>query len=57
MLSLCTKGVLIGLAWVCALAARGERGMSHVLELMSVEMKVAMTLTGRTRAAAIGSET
>jgi L-lactate dehydrogenase (cytochrome) len=31
------------------LAARGEAGVSHVLNLMAAEMKVAMALTGVTR--------
>jgi L-lactate dehydrogenase (cytochrome) len=54
MLSLGAKGVLIGRAWVYALAARGERGVSHVLDLLSAEMKVAMALTGCTRIEDIG---
>jgi L-lactate dehydrogenase (cytochrome) len=57
MLSLGAKGVLIGRAWVYALAACGERGVSHVLDLLSAEMKVAMALTGCTRIEALGRET
>jgi L-lactate dehydrogenase (cytochrome) len=49
MLSLGAKGVLIGRAWAYALAANGERGVAHVLDLLSAEMKVAMALTGCTR--------
>lgn len=49
MLALGADGVLIGRAWVYALAARGEAGVSHVLNLMAAEMKVAMALTGVTR--------
>ncbi|MNI55631.1 L-lactate dehydrogenase [cytochrome] [compost metagenome] len=41
--------MLIGRAWAYALAARGEAGVSHVLNLMAAEMKVAMALTGVTR--------
>lgn len=49
MLALGADGVLIGRAWAFALAARGEAGVSHVLNLMAAEMKVAMALTGVTR--------
>ncbi|MFE9084951.1 FMN-dependent L-lactate dehydrogenase LldD [Brevundimonas sp. NPDC003935] len=48
MLALGADGVLIGRAWAYALAARGEAGVSHVLNLMAAEMKVAMALTGVT---------
>ncbi|MEA3134669.1 MAG: hypothetical protein QOG17_2515 [Gammaproteobacteria bacterium] len=46
MLALGAKGVLIGRAWAYALAARGEAGVSHMLELMAAEMRVALSLTG-----------
>jgi L-lactate dehydrogenase (cytochrome) len=46
MLALGAKGVLLGRAWVYALAARGGMGVSQLLELMAKEMKVAMALTG-----------
>jgi len=49
ILALGADGVLIGRAWAYALAARGEAGVSHVLNLMAAEMKVAMALTGVTR--------
>lgn len=49
MLALGADGVLIGRAWAYALAARGEAGVGHVLQLMAAEMKVAMALTGVTR--------
>jgi L-lactate dehydrogenase (cytochrome) len=54
MLSLGAKDVLIGRALVYALAARGEQGVSHMPNLLSAEMKVAMALTGCTRIDAIG---
>jgi L-lactate dehydrogenase (cytochrome) len=57
MLSLGAKAVLIGRAWVYALAARGEPGVSHVLDLVSAEMRVAMALTGCTRIEDIGCKT
>jgi L-lactate dehydrogenase (cytochrome) len=46
MLALGAKGVLLGRAWLFALAARGETGVLELLELISREMRVAMTLTG-----------
>ena len=46
MLALGANGVLIGRAWVYALAASGQTGIEHVLELMHKEMLVAMALTG-----------
>jgi L-lactate dehydrogenase (cytochrome) len=56
MLALGARGVLLGRAWVYALAAKGEAGVSHVLELLSAEMKVAMALTGVTRVEAISRD-
>ena len=53
MLALGAKGVLLGRAWAYALGARGEAGVSHVLQLMEAEMRVAMALTGCTNIAAI----
>jgi len=38
--------VLLGRAWVYALAARGEAGVSHAIDLIAAEMRVAMALTG-----------
>ena len=48
MLALGADGVLIGRAWAYALSARGEAGVTHVLELLAAEMKVAMALSGVT---------
>lgn len=56
MLALGARGVLIGRAWVYGLAARGEAGVRHVLQLMSDEMRVAMALTGCTRVSEVGSD-
>ena len=39
-------GVLLGRPFVYALAAAGEQGVAHLLDLIASEMKVAMTLTG-----------
>jgi L-lactate dehydrogenase (cytochrome) len=46
MLALGAKGVLIGRAWVYALAAGGQRTLAHALALIESEMRVAMSLTG-----------
>lgn len=46
MLALGASGVMLGRAWVYALAARGEAGVDHVLSLITAELKVAMALTG-----------
>lgn len=46
LLALGARGVLLGRAWLYALAASGEGGVVQLLELMSREMRVAMTLTG-----------
>ena len=48
MMALGAKGVLLGRAWIYAMAARGEPGIAHVLNLFEAEMKVAMSLTGCT---------
>jgi L-lactate dehydrogenase (cytochrome) len=47
MLALGAHGVLLGRAWVYALAAAGEKGVTHMLQLMEAEMRVAMALTAR----------
>lgn len=46
MLALGADAVLIGRAFVYALAAAGERGVGHLLDLFAAEMRVAMALTG-----------
>ncbi len=53
MLALGAKGVLLGRAWVYALAAEGEAGVAKLLDLIRKEMIVAMTLTGVNRIKAI----
>ena len=54
MLALGARGVLLGRAWVYALAARGEAGVTQLLDIISREMRVAMTLTGARNIADIG---
>jgi L-lactate dehydrogenase (cytochrome) len=49
MLASGAKGVLLGRAWVYALAAGGEAGVRQLLEIIAKEMRVAMTLTGAAR--------
>jgi L-lactate dehydrogenase (cytochrome) len=46
MLALGADGVLLGRAWLYALAARGEAGVAQLLNLIAREMRVAMALTG-----------
>ena len=53
MLALGADGVLLGRAWVYALAAQGEAGVAKLLALIAREMKVAMTLTGVNRIEAV----
>lgn len=53
MLALGADGVMLGRAWLYALAAQGEAGVTRLLDLMAKEMRVAMTLTGVNRIADI----
>ena len=53
MLALGAKGVLLGRAFVYALAARGEAGVTQLLDLIEKEMRVAMALTGARDVASI----
>ncbi|MEW6255134.1 MAG: FMN-dependent L-lactate dehydrogenase LldD [Pseudomonadota bacterium] len=46
MLAQGAKGVLLGRAYIYALATAGERGVSHLLDLFAADMKVTMTLIG-----------
>ena len=50
MMALGAKGVLLGRAWAYALAAGGQAGVTHMLQLLESEMRVAMSLTGTTSA-------
>jgi L-lactate dehydrogenase (cytochrome) len=56
MLALGADFVLMGRAWAYALAARGEAGVAHVLQLIDAEMRVAMALTGCTSIAQIDQQ-
>jgi L-lactate dehydrogenase (cytochrome) len=46
LLALGAQGVLLGRAWLYALAARGGPGVAQLLQLVEKEMRVAMALTG-----------
>lgn len=56
MLALGAKGVLLGRAWAFALAARGEAGVAHLLDIIEAELRVAMQLTGVTAIDRIGPD-
>jgi L-lactate dehydrogenase (cytochrome) len=45
-LSCGARAVLIGRAWAWALGARGEAGVTHMLQILRQELRVAMALTG-----------
>ena len=51
MLALGTHGVMIGRGWAYPLAARGEAGVIHMLQMLREELRIAMALTGATRIA------
>jgi L-lactate dehydrogenase (cytochrome) len=53
MLALGAHGVMLGRAWLYALAAGGEAGVERLIDLIEREMRVAMTLTGVSRIEAI----
>jgi L-lactate dehydrogenase (cytochrome) len=46
MIALGADAVLLGRAFVYALAAAGQAGVEHLLDLVEKELRVAMTLTG-----------
>ncbi len=52
-IALGADAAMIGRAYIYALAAAGETGVSHLLELLEKEMRVAMTLTSVARVADI----
>jgi len=56
MLALGANFVLIGRAWMYAMAARGGAGVAHVLKLIDAEMRVAMALTGATEISGINRD-
>jgi L-lactate dehydrogenase (cytochrome) len=48
MMALGARAVLIGRVWVWAVAARGEAGVRHILEVMRDDIDTALALTGHT---------
>ncbi|CAM3969195.1 MULTISPECIES: FMN-dependent L-lactate dehydrogenase LldD [Pseudoalteromonas] len=46
MLALGADSAMLGRSYIYALAAKGQKGVEHLLDLYTNEMKVAMTLTG-----------
>ena len=51
MLALGASAVLIGRAWAWSVAARGEAGVRHVLDVIRSDIDVALGLTGHTSVA------
>jgi L-lactate dehydrogenase (cytochrome) len=47
-LSMGARACLIGRPWAYAVAARGEKGVDHVLRILREEMRVSLGLTGIT---------
>lgn len=56
MIALGADSVLLGRAFVYALATAGEAGVINLLELIEKEMRVAMTLTGAKSVADLGRD-
>ncbi|WP_129140990.1 FMN-dependent L-lactate dehydrogenase LldD [Modicisalibacter coralii] len=56
MIAMGADTVLLGRAFIYALATAGEAGVSHLLELFDKEMRVAMTLTGARSIADLGPD-
>jgi L-lactate dehydrogenase (cytochrome) len=53
MVAMGARAVLIGRAWAWAVAARGEAGVSHILEVLKADIDVALGLTGHTSFAGV----
>jgi L-lactate dehydrogenase (cytochrome) len=48
MMALGARAVLLGRAWAWAVAARGEAGVRHMLDVVRADIDVALALTGHT---------
>jgi L-lactate dehydrogenase (cytochrome) len=48
MVALGARAVLIGRPWAWAVAARGQAGVNHMLEVIKADIDVALALTGHT---------
>jgi L-lactate dehydrogenase (cytochrome) len=57
LLALGAKAVLLGRCWVYALAARGQAGVTQLLELLEKEIRIAMILTGTAELSALDRNT
>ena len=53
LLALGARAVLVGRAWAWAVAARGQDGVRHMLEVLRADIDVALALTGCTSVAAL----
>ena len=53
MVAMGARAVLVGRAWAWAVAARGEAGVRHVLEVMKADIDIALGLTGQTSMASV----
>jgi L-lactate dehydrogenase (cytochrome) len=53
MIALGARAVLIGRPWAWAVAARGEAGVGHVLQMMKADIDTALGLTGQTSLAGV----
>ncbi len=54
MLALGADCTMLGRSYIYALAAQGQQGVEHLLDLYEKEMRVAMTLTGANSISQIG---
>jgi L-lactate dehydrogenase (cytochrome) len=53
MVALGARAVLIGRPWAWAVAARGEAGVRHILDVMKADIDTALALTGQTAIAGV----
>jgi L-lactate dehydrogenase (cytochrome) len=53
MVALGARAVLLGRAWAWAVAARGEDGVRHMLEVVKADIDTALGLTGNTSIAEV----
>ena len=56
MLSLGARACLVGRPWAWAVAANGEAGVVHLIEILRDELAVAMALTGTSDITQLGPD-
>lgn len=56
MMAMGAKACLVGRPWAWAVAAKGDAGVAHLLEILRDELAVAMALTGTTDVADLGPD-